>query len=277
MLARSRNLDFRQPTAIHPYAHAILAFLLKPSASDLLRRHYPESRYGGFSDVDGTVTFYSRVRSLVSPSAVVLDVGCGRGGFLDDPVPFRRSLRFFKGSCKAVIGIDVDEGGAQNPSLDEFRVIRGTSWPIDDASVDVCISDWVIEHVPDPSVFLLECRRVLKDGGYLCMRTMNLVSYVGLASRILPNRLHKRVLGRVQPARGSEDVFPTFYRGNTQRTLNRAMERAGFSSYVYGHHPEPTYLAFSPLIYRLGVWQQRITPRRFGVTLLAFGHARLRE
>jgi SAM-dependent methyltransferase len=238
-----------------------------------MRRHYPESRYGGFSDVDGTVAFYSRVRSLVSPSSVVLDVGCGRGGFLDDPVQFRRSLRLFKGSCRAVIGIDVDEGAAQNSSLDEFRIIRGDSWPVDDESVDICLCDWVVEHIADPQAFFSECRRVVKVGGYLCVRTMNLWSYVGLASRMLPNRLHTRILNRVQPVRDRKDVFPTFYRSNTQRALKRSMERAGFSSHVYGHHPEPTYLAFSPTVYRLGVWQQRITPRRFGVTLLAFGRA----
>jgi len=28
-------------------------------------KHYPESRFGGFSDIDGTVTFYSRVNALL--------------------------------------------------------------------------------------------------------------------------------------------------------------------------------------------------------------------
>ena len=43
-------------------------------------RFYPESRFGGFTDVDGTIAFYARVHSQLTPSSVVLDVGCGRGG-----------------------------------------------------------------------------------------------------------------------------------------------------------------------------------------------------
>ena len=45
----------------------------------LLERFYPESRFGGYSDIDGTVTFYGRVQALLQSDMVVLDVGCGRG------------------------------------------------------------------------------------------------------------------------------------------------------------------------------------------------------
>lgn len=46
---------------------------------DYMGLYYPESRFGGFTDVDGTVAFYTRVQSLVEAGSVVLDVGCGRG------------------------------------------------------------------------------------------------------------------------------------------------------------------------------------------------------
>jgi len=56
-------------------------------------RFYPESRFGGFSDVDGTVAFYARVQAILTPESVVLDVGCGRGaGLQDDRVEYRRDL-----------------------------------------------------------------------------------------------------------------------------------------------------------------------------------------
>ena len=54
---------------------------------------YPESRFGGFTDSDAYVVFYGRVNSLVTPDSVVLDIGCGRGAYADDPVAFRRQLR----------------------------------------------------------------------------------------------------------------------------------------------------------------------------------------
>ncbi len=236
-----------------------------------MHRHYPESRYGNFSDVDGTIRFYVRVRSLVCPQSVVLDVGCGRGAFLEDPLPFRRNLQHLKGDCERVVGIDVDPAGHQNSALDEFRLIDGQRWPIEDSSVDVLVSDWVVEHVQDPEGFFSECRRVVKVGGHLCLRTANALSYIGLASRAIPERLQGGLLGRLQPARSTEDVFPTVYRCNTAGRLRKAMESASFASHVYGHHPEPTYLTFSPLAYQLGVWQQRVTPRFLAVTLLGFG------
>ncbi len=74
-----------------------------------MARHYQESRFGGFTDVDGTVAFYTRVHALLEPSFVVLDVGCGRGAYGTDPVRVRRELRIFKGKCRRIIGIDPDE------------------------------------------------------------------------------------------------------------------------------------------------------------------------
>jgi SAM-dependent methyltransferase len=243
------------------------------SISDLTHRHYPESRYGGFADIDGTVKFYVRVRSLIQPDTVVLDIGCGRGEVGHDDVPFHRQLRDLRNSATKVIGIDVDKAADQNPRIDQFRLITTSSWPIEDKSIDICISDWVIEHLEDPRALFTEGRRVLKDGGYLCIRTLNTMSYVGIAARALPSRTGRNVLGRIQPNRDQRQIFPTFYRCNTRRRLRAAMESAGFTSYVYTHHPDPTYLGFSSLFYHLGVWQERLTPRRFGPTLLAFGRA----
>jgi len=48
---------------------------------------YPESRFGGFTDIDGTMVFYSRVNALIEPSFHVLDLGCGRGAHVEDPIP----------------------------------------------------------------------------------------------------------------------------------------------------------------------------------------------
>ena len=85
-----------------------MAKLNNPSSTTLplLQRFYPEARFGGFSDVDGTITFYTRVQAMLSPDSVVLDVGCGRGaGLQDDSVVYRRELRRLRGRCQRVIGI----------------------------------------------------------------------------------------------------------------------------------------------------------------------------
>lgn len=131
-------------------------------------RHYPETRFGGFTDVDGTIAFYTRVGSLIDESSVVLDVGSGRGAYAEDDVPARRNLRILNGKVRRVIGMDVDPAARTNPFQDEFRLLTDSRWPVDDASVDLCLCDSVLEHVAERGLFFQNCRRVLRPGGYLC-------------------------------------------------------------------------------------------------------------
>lgn len=237
-----------------------------------VKQFYPESRFGGFTDVDGTIAFYGRVNGLLKEDSVVLDVGCGRGLFLEDPVAFRRQLRNLRGKAARVIGLDVDEAAAANSSIDEFHRIDGKSpWPVADSSVDLLVSDCTLEHVPQPSEFFSEIRRVLKPGGVCCLRTSNSLSYVGLVARLIPNRLHSKVLAKVQDKRKPEDVFPTVYRCNTVGAVRRAMELHQFEHVVYGYEAEPSYLNFSKLAYFLGVLHQRFCPHPMRPAIFAFG------
>jgi len=238
--------------------------------TDLADRWYPERRYGGFTHVDGTVAFYTRVNSVLEPSSVVLDVGCGRGAAAEDRVPWRRELQTLKGKCARVIGVDVDPDAATNPLIDEFHRIEDGRLPLADASVDVCVSDFVVEHVHDVDAFFAECARVLKPGGYLFIRTPNVWNYMGIASRVIPVRLHAKVLRRVQADRKGEDVFPTFYQCNSVRKLRRTLEGHGFDAVVQTHEPEPAYLSFSRLLYALAVFHQRHAPDPLRRLLFAF-------
>jgi len=233
---------------------------------------YPESRLLGFSGVDGTVAFYVAVNAALRGDDAVLDVGCGRGARADDPVEFRRALATLRGRCRCVLGIDLDPAAATNPTLDEFRLIEGRRWPVADESIDVCIADWVLEHIDEPDAFFAECRRVLRPGGYLHIRTPNVLSYFGLLSRFIPERRHGAVLRWAQPTRREEDVFPKYYRCNTMRTLRTVLDRHGFTHVVRGYEPEPGYLGFSRVAYALGVLYQRLAPSALRTNLLV--HAR---
>jgi len=240
--------------------------------SQLKEQFYPESRFGGYTDLDGTVIFHSRVNALIGSNDVVLDIGCGRGQHREDVVELRRNLKILRGKCKRVIGIDVDPNARDNPYLDEFRLIPAAAmeFPVADCTADLCVTDYVVEHVSNPPKFLSECSRVLKPGGYLCIRTTNVRSYVGLAAFLTPNRLHARVVAWAQRGREAKDVFPTAYRANTRRRLARLLRRADFECCVYTHDPEPSYLSRSRLAYYMGVLHQRYAPRPFGLALFAF-------
>ncbi len=244
------------------------------SSHKLLKEYYPESQFGGLTDVDGTATFYLRIGSLVSQESIVLDVGCGRGAHFDRPEDIRLWVRNLKGRCRKVIGIDLDPAARQNPGVDEFRLITSSTWPIEDSSIDVCICDYVVEHVPDPNQFFAELRRVCKPGGFICIRTANVLSYFGLAAKCIANRWHNRVLRIAQPHRKAEDIFPTCYRCNTVFTMRKFFKKFGFEGYVYGHESEPTYLSFSKLAYALGVLHQRFAPKFMRVGIMGFGRKR---
>jgi SAM-dependent methyltransferase len=232
---------------------------------------YPETRFGGFTDIDGTIVFYSRVNSLLDPSFVVLDVGCGRGAYNEDPILFRKHLRILKGKVTRVIGIDVDRRSQQNPFLDEFRLIQGDSWPVDSNSIDLIICDNVLEHVENPEQLFLEIKRVLKSGGYICIRTPNRWGYVALAATLIPNRYHWRVKAVIQDDVKEEDVFPTVFKCNSVRKLRNIMKKSGLQCVVYGYEAEPSYLSFSKMAYLFGVIHQKFAPRFMKPALFAFG------
>ena len=232
---------------------------------------YPEARFGGFTDIDGTIAFFNRINSLLEPSFTVLDVGCGRGAYAHDPIPFRRNLRTLKGKVSTVIGIDVDQVAQNNPLLDEFHLIKKDQWPIESDSIDLVVCDHVLEHIDNPDLFFSEAGRTLKDAGLLCIRTPNRWSYIGIAARLVPNKYHFNVTSVVQEGRKDEDIFPTLYKCNSLRKIKHMLKKYGFEGVVYGYEAEPSYLSFSKIAYGLGVLHQRFVPRFLKPVIFAFG------
>lgn len=254
------------------FANQVKAALPPKLPAAYCQIYYLESAFGGFSDIDGTVAFYSRVNALIHSSFTVVDFGCGRGSHSEDPIRFRRELRCLRGKVARVVGLDVDGVGGGNESIDEFRVLQpGCPWPVPNDSTNLIICDCVIEHLPDPDFFFREARRVLVQNGYLCIRTPNVLSYVGVASRLVPNKHHGAVLAKAQPDRKEEDVFPTVYRCNTVFALRRQMATHGFRAVVYGYEAEPSYLNFSKWAYGLGVLHQKFAPGWARPSIFAFG------
>jgi SAM-dependent methyltransferase len=235
-------------------------------------KFYPESKFGGFSNIDGTVAFYARINALLSPASVVLDFGCGKGIYQQDPLVWRRALRMLRGKVKNVLGLDVDPTATENPYIDEFRLLTNENWPVEDGSIDLVISDNVMEHLKAPDVFFGECFRVLKPGGFLCIRTPNAWNYVAFISRLVPNKFHSKVTSLVQDGRKEETVFPTYYRCNSLPRMCSLLKKHGFSNHVVlGYEAEPSYLSFSRLAYWLGTLHQKMAPGFLRAAIFAFG------
>ena len=105
----------------------------------------------------------------VEPGSVVLDLGCGAGTDL-------LIAAQMTGPTGRVIGVDMTpamldragesarELGLENVELNESLI---ESLPLEDASVDVAISNGVIDLVPDKDAVFDEIDRVLRPGGRL--------------------------------------------------------------------------------------------------------------
>ena len=245
----------------------------------VITKFYPEARLLGHTFVDGTVAFYNSINNIITANAkdvVLLDLGCGRGSYMDELEERDAShivnLRNFKGRVKKVIGLDFDKNAAVNPSIDEFHLLElDKPWPIEDESIDICMSDWVMEHVDDVDFFFSELNRVMKKDGYVCFRTVNKYGYIALVSSLIPNYFHSKLLKRIQSDRKEEDVFPTRYKCNTKGKISRTFKEHGFEPYVYHHVSEPSYFTFSYVSFAFGYYLHKLLPDRFKTTIFAFG------
>ncbi|MDH7606061.1 MAG: arsenite methyltransferase, partial [Melioribacter sp.] len=102
---------------------------------------------------------------------VVLDLGCGAGNdvFI---------ARNYVGENGKVIGIDMTEEMIQKANINkeklgyknvEFRLGEIENLPVENESIDVVISNCVLNLVPDKKKAFSEIYRVLKPSGYFCI------------------------------------------------------------------------------------------------------------
>lgn len=231
---------------------------------------YPEEKYiGGFSPNDGTIDFYGRVRSLLSPDSVVLDIGAGRGGWFEsDDCDYRKSVRTLKGHAKEVIGADVDPAVLENRSTDRNLLINGGTIELPSESVDIVIADYVLEHVDDPGSFAQEIKRILKPGGYFCARTPHKWHYISLLAKMVKNAHHSRIIRGVQPNRADLDIFPTKYKMNTVNSLVQNFE--GFRNATFMFRGDPAYFWGRKAVFQALLLMHRVLPSIFVGTMFVF-------
>jgi ubiquinone/menaquinone biosynthesis C-methylase UbiE len=147
----------------------------------------------------------------------------------------------------------------------------GKPLPYGDASIDVAVADYVLEHLPDPDWFAREISRILKPGGWLCARTPTKWHYVSVASRLLPASLKDGTLARAQPDRKPEDVFEAHYRINSQRDVARLFPSPRYEncSYIFSS-PSPSYHFNSRAMFRMLSFAHAILPASTHGNLFVF-------
>ncbi len=101
----------------------------------------------------------------------ILDIGCG-GGLISEPMA--RLGANVVGADAATGNIAVAQIHAKHSNLDiDYRNTTAEALVGGDEKFDAVLNMEVIEHVSDPSSYLLACRALLKPGGLMLCSTIN--------------------------------------------------------------------------------------------------------
>lgn len=198
-----------------------------------------------------TELYEALIRERLRPGMRVVDLGCGRGGVLEQLGP----------AADRPLGFDPDLRSLIEHRLPALPRAAATAdaIPLPAASVDLALASWVLEHLPDPARTFGEAARILRPGGAFVFIAPNAHSPAALLNRAL-RPLQSRLVPRLY-ARDESDAFPVVYRANTRRRIDALARAAGLECQAFHHVEDPTYFAFHPLIFRLNAALVRVLPR----------------
>jgi SAM-dependent methyltransferase len=204
---------------------------------------------------DGTERFHGLCRMHHDGTDPILEVGAG---------PANPTTAFLA-TLGRVVGLDISSEVLSNPQLAESNIYDGNNMPFAESTFSLCVSNYVLEHVADPSAHFREIFRILKPGGFYCFRTPNRWHYVTLASRALPHSWHLRLTNKLRALHDdAHDPWRTFYRANDCRTLNRLAKTCGLvAEQLNLIEAEPSYgAAHAVLFYPMMAYERLVNSHK---------------
>jgi ubiquinone/menaquinone biosynthesis C-methylase UbiE len=173
--------------------------------------------------LESSQNVYARtVTAQLTAATRWLDLGCGHQLWphwipVTDKV---RAVPFF-------VGLDPDVSSLRM-NRDIPHRVAGLKLPFRDATFDLVTANMVFEHLEHPEAVLQDIRRVLAPDGVCILHTVNARYWQFALARIFPQFL-KNILVHVSEDRRAADVYPTFYRINTEVSVRELSKQAGFA------------------------------------------------
>ena len=190
-----------------------------------------------------TELFANLVRQQLTPTARVLDIGCGRGGLVEQ----------LTHPLAQVVGIDPDWHSLREHRLNLTSAVAfSDDLPFAPGTFDLAFASWVLEHLARPFQTFQSIARVLKPGGCFVFITPNGRHPLALLNKTMGKlgRLQGRLVAGLY-GRSADDTFATHYRANSRAQLEQLAAQAGLRLTALHTVPDPTYLAFNRLFFQM--------------------------
>jgi SAM-dependent methyltransferase len=197
--------------------------------------------FGRPSFVRGTQVFHQMCQSRLPAEGRILEVGAG---------PANPTTKYLSG-IGVVTALDVSPEVLSNSDAREAHLYDGITMPFADEVFELCVSNYVLEHVTDSLFHFREVFRVLKPRGTYCFRTPNLWHYVTIGSRLMPHSAHLHIANKLRGlADAAHAPWPTHYRANTRRRLRNLAAKIGWLvDELRMIEAEPSYGATHPMLF----------------------------
>jgi ubiquinone/menaquinone biosynthesis C-methylase UbiE len=188
--------------------------------------------------------FENWIKESLKKDSVWIDAGCGSNSLTDE----------FSIYSKSGTGIDM----TVHPELKNAgKFIKSdlANLPLENESIDVIVSNMVVEHLAEPHNALAEFYRILKPGGDFIFRTTNRYYPTQFFGHLFSKKTKDRIINRVFGVE-SHDIFSTHYKLNSLKKIKKTLPAEGFS--IYRLEAIEDLHLFNKLVFRVSCFFYRI-------------------
>jgi ubiquinone/menaquinone biosynthesis C-methylase UbiE len=174
--------------------------------------------------------FSNSLSSVKLESIRWLDLGCGET-IIPAWIPKERYHKYksiTRSSKVLLFGIDYELKHLSNNSDIQEKINADIMHlPFKSNSFRLVSANMVVEHLKNPDFMFNEIRRILCNEGHFIFITPWKYNFISIASAITPQWVKDKAIYYLV-GRKTKDIFPTYYRVNTVRTIRTYASKHGF-------------------------------------------------